>query len=216
MDDVSVKNLKQAKHTVNKVDTTDAIITDDVEEIIKKFLLQKAVWTGKDVSKWINQSDLHSYQIQPNGVDLTVDRIFVQRGNVILGRNEHVTNEGTLIEIEPIPVAGLKNTGWFLNAGYYTIQWAEGIQIPLSAIGLLSPRSTLLRTCATIYGAVWDRGYHGIGQSGLQIFDSMLIERFTRLAQVIFIEAMTDQSSYKVIYQGENIAKEKTKKNRTD
>ncbi len=203
---------------MSKMDKDQAKIIEDTKEIeiIRKYLLQKAVWSGEEISSWINNGDLHENQIQPNGIDLTIDKVFVQRGNVKLCRDKHSTDKGVLIEVEPLRIAGIKERGWFLESGYYTIQWAEEIQIPPNAIGLLSPRSTLLRTCATIYGAVWDKGYHGIGQSGLHIFDSVLIERGTRMAQMLFIEAAMDQTTYEGQYQGENIAKEKKEKNKTD
>lgn len=170
-------------------------------------ILQQNVWAGEVVKRWINRGKVPDEQITPNGVDLTVDKIFQQRGNVVLTKSKSRTDKGTLWEV-PVQntIAGLAGKeGWVLDTGYYTVQWAEHICIPRNAIGLLSPRSTLLRTCATIYGAVWDRGYHGIGQSGLHLFDIILLERGTPLAQICFLEASIGDKVYDGQYQGENV-----------
>lgn len=180
-------------------------------------VLQKNVWAGEAVAKWINRGNVLDEQIKPNGVDLIVDKVLQQRGNVILAKEKKDTRKGVLWDI-PIQfnVAGLSNRGgWVLEPGYYTVQWAEYIQIPHNAIGLLSPRSTLLRTCATIYGAIWDRGYHGIGQSGLHVFDYLLLERGTPLAQMCFIGASIGNKTYNGQYQGENVDAPKEKEKET-
>lgn len=168
-------------------------------------ILQKNVWAGEVVRAWINRGNIPDEQVTPNGVDLTAGRIFRQRGNVVLTKEKKNTHKGVLWEV-PIrdDLAGLPpdSEGWILDPGYYTVEWAEHICIPPNAIGLLSPRSTLLRTCATIYGAVWDRGYHGVGQSGLHLFDYLLLERGTALAQMCFIEASAGDRLYNGQYQG--------------
>ena len=56
-----------------------------------------------------------------------------------------------------------------------------------------------------------DRGYEGKGQSLMIVGNNgVLIERFYRVAQMIFIGAEDDGESYRGQYQGENLdAKEK-------
>ena len=190
------------------------------KEIIEKFIMQQAVWSGKRMVPFINDGELQPEQITPNGIDFTVDKVFRQMSNVVLANDDYpeFTDKGSLGEMLPSDnIYGFPPDSWFLQAGYYTIQWAEKIEVPPNCIGLLIPRSTLLRTCATVYTAVWDRGYKGIGQSGLQVFSAMGIQRGTRLAQMIFIEAVMDGSLlYEGQYQGENLdAKEKNKKEET-
>ena len=176
-------------------------------------ILQQNVWAGKVVKKWINYGEVPDERVTPNGVDLTVDIVFEQRGNVVLTKDKRDTKKGMLRALAPESIAGLHNPGWFLPPGYYTVRWVEHICIPHNAIGLLSPRSTLLRTCATIYGAVWDRGYRGIGESGLHVFNHLLLERGTALAQICFLEASVGDKIYDGQYQGENVDAAKEEEN---
>lgn len=180
------------------------------KEIIEKFVLQQAVWSGKQMVPYINDGDVKEEQITPNGIDFTIDKVFRQMGSVVLAEDKNFLDKGMLIPISPQDnIYGLAPNSWFLNAGYYTIQWKEKITIPANCIGLLIPRSTLLRTCATVYTAVWDRGYEGKGQSGLHLFEPTGIQRGTRLAQMIFIEAKMDGSLlYDGQYQHEGLGEE--------
>lgn len=192
--------------TMNTQKPTDPTREDVYMRIsVPDVVLQSNVWAGEVVRKWINRGKVPDEQVTPNGVDLTVNRIFKQRGNVILARKKEDSSKGALWEIPTLHnIAGLSNKeGWILDPGFYTVQWAEHICIPSNAIGLLLPRSTLVRTCATIYGAVWDRGYHGVGQSGLHLFDYMILERGTALAQMFFIEASVGDKLYDGQYQNE-------------
>ena len=183
----------------------DTTVTVNVPD----FVLQSNVWAGEVVRKWINRGEVPDEQVTPNGVDLTIDKLLQQRGNVVLTKKKEDTDKGMLWAMpyrnDLVGMPGKE--GWIIEPGYYTVQWAEHICIPSNAIGLLSPRSTLLRTCATVYGAVWDRGYHGIGQSGLHVFDYMILERGTALAQMCFIEASIGDKLYNGQYQneGENV-----------
>lgn len=200
--------------------------TDPIDELItipgthfQAAILQENVWAGEVVKKWINHGNIPDEQVTPNGVDLTVDKVLQQRGNVVLTKEKEDINssKGMLWKMQlKDDIVGLPGReGWILEPGYYIVQWAEHIHIPPHAIGLLSPRSTLIRTCATIYGAVWDRGYHGFGQSGLHIFDYLLLEKGTALAQMCFIEASVGGKLYDGQYQseGENVDASEEKEN---
>lgn len=188
-----------------RMDPIDDSVTIRIRE--PDLVLSTAVWSGKHMKNYINLGDIPDDRVTPNGVDLSIDKLFRQRGNVILTVNKHETDKGVLWEMTTRNnIAGLSGKeGWMVSPGYYTVQWAEHIGIPTDAIGLLLPRSTLLRTCATIYGAVWDRGYRGVGQSGFHVFDYLMLERGTPLAQMIFIKATDWGNLYDGQYQGENI-----------
>lgn len=169
-----------------------------------------SVWTGKRMERHFTRLDrryLREEQIQPNGIDLTVDKILIQPlGPTLAVKKEH-NNYGTLMEVPLTDIAGIppQNRSWFLNPGYYIVEWTEIIEIPKNVIGLLSPRSTLLRMGGTIFGAVWDRGYKGKGQSGMYLHVSFLLEHQARLAQIIFIDAQEDEQLYDGQYQGEGL-----------
>lgn len=176
-----------------------------------------SVWTGKNMNEFlchiskkkgrVTHTPLPAEQIQPNGIDLTVDKVFHQTQGPTLTKNKHFIDEGYLLSLPPSDLAGLPDDtqGWFLESHYYVIEWAETIHVPKNAIGLIFPRSTLLRLGGTICTAVWDRGYKGKGRSGLFLGAPMLLQRGTRLGQIIFIDAQEDEQLYEGTYQGENI-----------
>jgi len=188
-----------------KSDPTDRF----VEEI------GRAVWLGSEVKPFINDGDIMDEAVQKNGIDLTIDKIIQLMGCPSFSHNKDYEERCVHMEIEPQSITGLDSPGWNLGPGEYVIQWNEKIKIPTLAIGLLLPRSSMLRNGITINGAVWDRGYEGKGQS-LMIVGSngVLIERFYRAAQMIFIGAIDDGESYEGQYQGENLYVEEKEENK--
>ena len=170
------------------------------------------VWSGKAMKPYINEGKLDPEQIQPNGIDLTVDKIFIVIGGSVLSCVPDLNERSELSEYHDGHLHGLRKTGWFLSPGYYVIEWTEVVRIPDNAIGLLSPRSTLLRIGGWVCGAVWDRGYHGKGRSGLILHNHLLFEQGTRLAQMIFINATKTGETYNGQYQYEQLNKNDTAK----
>ena len=58
------------------------------KEIVEKFILQQAVWTGAQMVPWIDGGEVSKDQITPNGIDLTADKVFKCMGNTILPTKE--------------------------------------------------------------------------------------------------------------------------------
>ncbi|XVH32663.1 deoxyuridine 5'-triphosphate nucleotidohydrolase [Haloferacaceae archaeon DSL9] len=135
-------------------------------------------------------------QVQPNGVDLTVDAIFEQReagrigrdGKRIGGRRELETTDGA----------------YPLSPGAYIVQYAETVRIPDGHIGFIYPRSTLMRNSCMLNTAVWDAGYEGRGEGLLQVHHDLELEGGARLAQLVLAEAAHD-GRYEGSYQGERV-----------
>ncbi|MBV9358122.1 MAG: deoxyuridine 5'-triphosphate nucleotidohydrolase, partial [Chloroflexi bacterium] len=109
-------------------------------------------------------AELVDEQVQPNGVDLTLDALWVLRGAGRLGREP---DDRVLPDREPIaPTAD----GWFeLAHGHYLLRFAEVVAVPLDGGGLVFPRSSLLRMGVHVPTAVWDAGYRGRGESLLLV-----------------------------------------------
>lgn len=170
------------------------------------------VWSGKAMKPYINEGKLRSDQIQPNGIDLTVDKIFIVINEGILSSHSRPYDQVELEEYKPTGFHGIRERGWFLRPGYYLVEWTEKVRIPDNAIGLISPRSTLIRFGGTIHGALWDRGYFGKGRSGLILYHNLLLEQGIRLAQMIFINATTGDKTYDGQYQYEQLNKNDTAK----
>jgi dUTP pyrophosphatase len=145
-------------------------------------------------------------QIQPNGVDLTLEAVFSQHepghigvdGNEIgdrRRRREHVTEEfETADTTDP----------YYLPPGGYIARYAEIVRIPEGHVGFVLPRSSLMRNSCMLNTAVWDTGYEGRGEGLLQVHHDIEIERGARIAQLVLCEADHDET-YDGSYQGENV-----------
>jgi len=146
------------------------------------------------VTKLLN-SDI---QLQMAGVDLTVSNVFsIPDGGTIDFSNEKRV-------IPSYDEIKRDDNYWQLEAGSYIVRFTEVINIPLNAVGIILPRSSLLRIGATIYSALWDPGYKGRGIGLLQSFVKIKILENARIAQLILIK--TDQTAHKTyngVYQFE-------------
>jgi deoxycytidine triphosphate deaminase len=137
-------------------------------------------------------------QVQPNGVDLTLDALWVLRGAGQLGR---ATDDRLLSEREPI--APLTD-GWFeLVHGMYVLRFAEVVAVPLDCGGLVFPRSSLLRMGVYVPTAVWDAGYRGRGESLLQVGNraGLRLQRGSRIAQLVLFRLTEQTRAYQGRYQ---------------
>jgi len=86
----------------------------------------------------------------------------------------------------------------------YIIVYGEKISIPEDCIGIVQPRSTLMRMGSTVDTAVWDSGYEGRGEGRLVVDNKIRLEEGVRIAQIIFAEA-DSFGSYDGQYQGEKL-----------
>ncbi|MHA2224775.1 MAG: dCTP deaminase domain-containing protein [Candidatus Hodarchaeales archaeon] len=156
--------------------------------------LHPAVWPGSKIHQFIPQGI-----VQPNGIDLSIKHLFVLEGTVKLTKKVNDRQYPKLSPLEPI------DDFWFLKPGIYLVEVAEDIIIPNNAIGYVAPRSTLLRMGATVYSGIWDKGFQGIGDNHgrilLQTSLSFQIHTTVSIAQIIFISAVDDQTSYEGTYK---------------
>ncbi|QZP36259.1 deoxyuridine 5'-triphosphate nucleotidohydrolase [Halobaculum magnesiiphilum] len=133
-------------------------------------------------------------QIQPNGVDLTVDALYEQTE---AGR---ITRDGKRVgdraEIEP------EDGLYCLDPGAYVLQYGEHLRIPDDHVGFVYPRSTLLRNSCMLNTAVWDAGYEGRGEGLLQVGHRIEIEPGARVAQFV-LAAADHEGHYDGTYHGE-------------
>jgi len=145
-------------------------------------------------------SPLDDEQVQPNGVDLTVEAVFEQ---VEAGR---IARDGKRIgereEIDPHAQAEVPT--FRLSPGGYVARYGETISIPEGHVGFVLPRSSLMRNSAMLHTAVWDAGYTGRGEGLLEVNHDLELERGARIAQLVFARA-NHEETYDGSYQGENI-----------
>ena len=138
-------------------------------------------------------------QIQPNGVDLTVDAIFETRERGRIGR------DGKRIGDRAALAPDADADAYVLPAGGYVAEYGETIRIPEGHVGFVYPRSSLMRNGCMLHTAVWDAGYEGRGEGLLQVHHPIRIERGARVAQFVLAEA-SHEKVYDGSYQGERTA----------
>ncbi|MGB9964214.1 deoxyuridine 5'-triphosphate nucleotidohydrolase [Halobacterium sp. CBA1126] len=133
-------------------------------------------------------------QVQPNGVDLTVEAVLEQREPGRIGRDGK-----TIGDREPVDDGA---ETFVLRPGGYVLQYAETISIPEDHVGFLYPRSSLMRNSCMLNTAVWDAGYTGKGEGLLEVHHEVELERGARVAQLVLADA-EHADTYDGSYQGE-------------
>ena len=153
----------------------------------------------KDLQNAIQNFFNKEEQTQQAGFDLTVQSI------------ERFTTEGILTidngnrkisETEEVPL----EDGFFsLVSGGYVLRYNESVHVPKNAAGLTLPRSSLMRSGATIHSALWDPGYEGVGMGLLTVTNPLRVEKNARVAQIIFFELNDKTDGYTGVYQKEGL-----------
>lgn len=141
-------------------------------------------------------------QVQPNGVDLTLDAVFEQRDSGWIGRDAKTI--GDRQRLEPEQVGEAVPQTYYFKPGGYVVRYTETVVIPEEHVGFLYPRSSLLRNSCMLNTAVWDAGYQGKGEGLFQVHNDVAIERGARVAQLVLAAADHD-GTYAGSYQGENL-----------
>ena len=144
-------------------------------------------------------------QIQVNGCELTVDRVFAFAGAgsgvgaIAFENSERVLSECTELTFDD------DDDGWIdLPAGSYKIVSKEIVHIPKDAIAIARPRSSLLRCGVSVETAVWDAGYEGKSECLLIVFnkDGFRMKRGARVVQLLFMMLASGTDGYDGAYQG--------------
>jgi dUTP pyrophosphatase len=140
--------------------------------------------------------DIRPEQIQPNGVDLTLQAVFEQTDPGYIGRDGKTLGGRREVDAE--------DGCYRLTPGGYVVGYAERIAVPEGHVGFLYPRSSLLRNSCMLNTAVWDAGYEGRGEGLLQAHHAVELERGARIGQLVLAEAAHD-GTYEGSYQGERL-----------
>lgn len=142
--------------------------------------------------------DLDS-QLQPNGFDMTLQKIYK-----LHGIGEITCNSKVLPELEEIITS---SKIWYLKQGVYLIQFNEVVNLPKNIAAFSIQRSSIIRSGAMINVASWDSGYNGRGQNILFVNnpDGLCLEKNARVVQMHFLRVEGKHFSYNGHYQKENI-----------
>lgn len=148
--------------------------------------------TGAFASQFIDPCEPE--QIQPNGVDLRVERLFM------VTSAGHLAPGGTIAgDREEVPWRADHR----LAPGAYVVRYREKITIPAGHVGQVFPRSSLLRNGGTLFSALWDQGYEGRGEALLVLWQALILPPGARIGQLVLYPA--DRApGYQGQYQGEN------------
>ena len=156
--------------------------------------------SGAFVAEYVDAST--DEQVQPNGVDLTLDVVFEQR------EPGKITRDGKEIgERVARPVTETAGDGpptYYLPEGAYIVRYGERIRIPDGHAGFVYPRSSLMRNSCMLHTAVWDAGYEGRGEGLLEVHHDIELERGARIGQFVLTEA-NHEELYVGSYQRENL-----------
>ena len=142
-------------------------------------------------------------QIQPNGIDLTVQSValIASSGQVGSAAEERKLSSYSPLKFDPLGFLELP-------AGCYMVTYNEILNLPKNIIALGKPRSSLLRCGVSINTAVWDAGYSGRSQSLMVVYNpyGFRLSHNARILQLVFF-LLTGESvaGYEGIFQGENL-----------
>jgi dUTP pyrophosphatase len=136
-------------------------------------------------------------QVQPNGVDLTLDTVLAQQAAGRIGVDGKTVGERRELDTD-------ESNAYSLAPGGYVARYAETVRIPDDHVGFIYPRSSLMRNSCMLHTAVWDAGYEGRGEGLLEVHHDIELERGARIAQLVLADA-EHGATYAGSYQGENI-----------
>lgn len=137
-------------------------------------------------------------QLDCAGVKLTLCEVLVPQGTSVVDLDSKVLP--SYLPLEP------DNQGFYnLSPGAYVVRYCEYVRVPEDYLAVALPRSTLLRSCATLYTAVWDPGYEGRGYGLMSVFCSGIrIRRGAQVAQLVYVKMLESSAKpYRGAYLGE-------------
>ena len=163
------------------------------EEI--KFLISEK----KLIENYINLDK----QLTPNGLDLTVGRVFEfdAPGALDFSNSERVVPAG--LELPPQKAVPADKYGWWdLNKGAYKVRTNEVVNLPNNLAALAFSRTSLLRMGAFTQNGVWDVGFQGRGEFILVVENAqgIKLKENARIVQLVFF-ATEETQGYNGIYK---------------
>lgn len=159
------------------------------------------VRSGEFVAEFIEPrdgSELSEVAVQPNGVDLSIGEVYELSGRSYISNEDYEKAEREALST--------RNNEYFVNpSNAYVVVYGEKITIPENHIGLVLPRSRLMRCGLQVETAVWDSGYSGIGEGQLVVNQPADLDADLRVAQMVFIPTEELEEHYDGSHQGERL-----------
>lgn len=132
-------------------------------------------------------TNVRDEDIQPNAVDLRVDKIFKITEDVFILSDP----QNKKVHRRTHEVKTLYDTNWWrLYPGTYEIVMENIINVGPDEAGWVITRSTLNRNGCFITSGLYDSGYHGVMAGALHVTNGPVeIERGTRVGQFLLFKA---------------------------
>ncbi|MCC5994180.1 MAG: deoxyuridine 5'-triphosphate nucleotidohydrolase [Candidatus Aenigmarchaeota archaeon] len=141
-------------------------------------------------------------QLQPASFDLSLDEIYLLTSSASI---DFTNKERKLPNYKKIEFIN----DWIdLSEGIYLVSFNEIVNIPNDLIAFVRPRSSLVRSGATIFSSLWDPGYSGKSNCLLVVLNEngIRIKKNARIAQMVFFKLSSPTTkTYSGIYQKEGI-----------
>jgi len=137
-----------------------------------------------------NLTNVELTDIQPNAVDLRVEKIFQM----------NITNPFIIGEVDGKEVKQHRGSTeltpdeegyWYLNPGSYEIIMENIIDVGPDEAGWVITRSTLNRNGLFITSGLYDSGYHGVMAGALHVTAPAKIKKGTRVGQFLLFTSQS-------------------------
>jgi|WetSurMetagenome_2_1015567.scaffolds.fasta_scaffold02220_7 dUTP pyrophosphatase len=177
--------------------------------------IKRLIETENLVSGYINIEE----QLQPDGFDLTVNKIerFIGRGALLTDtkylpemlelKTKQMVYPQIITKDSGLPIITEKVRDiWELDEGVYLAYFNETIRLPKSVSSIHIQRSTFMRCGNLSIVGTWDMGYNGKGCTMIHIANpyGLVLEKNTRIVKMQFMP-VTEGFMYGGSYQNENI-----------
>jgi len=143
---------------------------------------------------YVNTDD----QIQPNGVDLRINKLYNVFGKVSIPRDGRAKADMNITELSP-------KEGWFdlkPNHGLYWVDFLESANIADGYCAHLITRSSLVRSGIDVMSGLWDTGWNGVLGCSLRVQAPLQIEWGAKLCQIVVAESRFNGHRYDGNFQG--------------
>jgi deoxycytidine triphosphate deaminase len=131
-------------------------------------------------------TEVQDVDVQPNAVDLRVDKIFKISPSLFSINEESKMHRGSSEELPD------QDGYWHLDEGVYEIVMQNIITVGEGEAGWVITRSTLNRNGVFITSGLYDSGYHGVMAGALHVTcGPMRIKRGTRVGQFLLFKSQT-------------------------
>jgi dUTP pyrophosphatase len=145
-------------------------------------------------------------QIQPCGVDLTLNRVltWTSPGTIDLDNQRRQTASTNEIPFPASSTTTPEERFLDLPQGSYLVEFNETVSVPLDVMGQIFVRSSLFRSGVLLTAGVMDSGYEGAVVALMQVLNPAGVRVYpsARLAQFVFQQMSEVVEGYRGVYQG--------------